>query len=357
MSYGYHKKIIHINLSLNSIEIEEPEDSFYRKYMGGSAMGTYYLLKNSPPGADPLGEDNTFCMFPSVLTGVQVSGLSRINVTAKSPLSGLIGDSQAGGFFPAEFKRTGFDGIVVTGKSQNPVYIWIHDGEVEIKDAIHLWGKNTAEVEDIIRDELGDKRIQVAQCGIAAEKGVLFSCIINNANRAHGRTGMGTVMAAKNLKAIAVRGNTRIEVSDPESIQKFVQHGVEIFPNSVMASFQKDGTAGGLAQKNTTGFLPSMNWSSGFIEGIEKQITGTTITETILKKRDTCFACIVRCKRVVEINEGKYKVDPRYGGPEYETLAMFGSYCGVTNLSAISYANQLCNQYGVDTMTCGGTIA
>ena len=356
MATGYHGKVIHINLSTSFIEIEEPEDYFYRKYMGGSAMGTYYLLKNTSAGADPLGPENTFCMFPSVLTGVAISGLSRITATAKSPISGLIGDSQAGGFFPAEFKRAGFDGIVVTGKSQHPVYIWIHNGEVEIKDAEHLWGKNTAEVEDIVRDEFNDEQIQVAQCGIAAEKGVLFGCIINNANRANGRTGMGTVMASKNLKAIAVRGNMRIDAADGEKIREIAKNGAKKLPNSGVADLGKYGTGNIVATKNPMGYLPSKNWSSGYVEGIE-QISGKTMYETVLKGRETCFACVVRCKRVVEITEGKYQVDPRYGGPEYETLATMGSYCGVKDLAAICYANQLCNKYGVDTIACGATIA
>jgi len=356
MANGYYGKIIHLDLTKGKVEIEKPDDAFYRKYMGGSAMGTYYLLKNSPAGVDPLGSENTFCMFPSVVTGASISGLSRITVTAKSPISGLIGDSQAGGFFPAEFKRTGFDGLIVTGKSDSPVYIWIHDGEVEIRDAQHLMGKFTADVEDLIREELSDARIHVAQCGISAEKGVLFSAIINNSNRANGRTGMGAVMASKNLKAIAVRGKTKIEVADNEKLKALAKKGAESFPTSGVANLGKYGTCMGVGAKNPSGYLPSRNWSSGHIEGIE-QISGEAMYDTVLKGRDTCFGCVVRCKRVVEITEGKYQVDPRYGGPEYETLATMGSYCGVKDLAAICYANQLCNMYGVDTIACGATVA
>jgi aldehyde:ferredoxin oxidoreductase len=356
MTNGYFGKIIHLNLSEHTSVIERPDDVFFRKYMGGSAMGTYYLLKNSPPGIDALSPENTFCMFTSVTTGAPISGLSRVTATAKSPISGLIGDSQAGGYFPAEFKRTGFDGLVVTGKSEIPVYLWIHDGEVEIRDARHLMEKFTAEVEDSIRHELGDDLIQVAQCGISAEKGVLFGAIINNANRANGRTGMGTVMASKNLKAIAVRGKLKINVSDPDALRALAKKGAESFPESGVANLGKYGTAMTVGGKNLLGYLPSRNWSSGYIEGIE-QISGEVMFDTILKDRETCFGCVVRCKRVVEITEGKYKVDPRYGGPEYETLGTLGSYCGVKDLAAICYANQLCNMYGVDTIACGATIA
>jgi aldehyde:ferredoxin oxidoreductase len=353
---SYHGKIIHIDLTNGKVEIESPSDSFYRKYMGGSAMGTYYLLKKSPAGVDALSPENTLCMFTSVITGATISGLSRVTATAKSPISGLIGDSQAGGFFPAEFKRTGFDGLVVTGKSKSPVYLWIHDGEIEIRKADHLMGKFTADVEDNIRQELSDDHIEVAQCGISAEKGVLFGAIINNANRANGRTGMGTVMASKNLKAIAVRGNRKITVHDPEALKALAKNGMESFPGSGVANVGKYGTAMTVGGKNPLGYLPSRNWSSGYIEGIE-QISGEVMYDTVLKERETCFGCVVRCKRVVEITEGKYKVNPRYGGPEYETLGTLGSYCGVKDLAAICYANQLCNMYGVDTIACGATIA
>jgi len=356
MSYGYFGKIIHVDLTKQEIKIENPDDTFYRTYMGGSAMGTYFLLKNTPPNTDPLGPKNTLSFFPSVLTGVAISGLSRICVTAKSPISGLIGDSQAGGFFPAEFKRTGFDGLVITGKAETPVYLWMHDEEVEIKDANHLWGKVTAEVEDALRVELDDKKVQVAQCGIAAEKRILMGAIINNANRANGRTGMGAVMASKNLKAVVVRGRTKVEVSDSEKTREIAKQGAKYFPDSGVAGLGKFGTAGVVSKKNPVGYLPSRNWSSGHIEGIEK-ISGEVMFDTVLKERDTCFACVVRCKRVVEITTGKYKVDPRYGGPEYETVGTMGSYCGVDDLAAVCYANQLCNMYGVDTIACGATIA
>ncbi|MDP2965326.1 MAG: aldehyde ferredoxin oxidoreductase family protein [Pelolinea sp.] len=356
MANGFHGKIIHVNLTTSDIQIEQPEDLFYRKYMGGSAMGTYYLLKNTPAGVDPLGPENTFCLFPSVITGASISGLSRITATAKSPISGLIGDSQAGGFFPAEFKKTGFDGLVVTGKAENFVYIWIHDGEIDIRDARHLVGKYTADVEDLIRSELGDDRIQIAQCGIAAENGILYSSIISNSNRAHGRTGMGAVMASKNLKAVVVRGKTNIKLYNVGRFREIAKSGAMAFPDSGVFNLGKYGTAATVEVKNTSGYLPSKNWSSGFIEGIE-QISGKVMYDTVLKDRDTCFACVVRCKRVVEITEGKYHVNPRYGGPEYETLSTLGSYCGVKDLAAICYANQLCNMYGVDTIACGATIA
>src|SRR5512143_132993 len=218
MLYGYTGKILHVDLTKGKINTEQPTEEFYKTYIGGSAMGTYYVFKNTPAGADPLGPENTLTMMLSATTGVSISGQSRMTATAKSPLTGLIGDSQVGGFFPAEMKFAGIDGIVFTGKSLKPVYLWVHDGQAELRDASHLWGKVTGEAEKAIRDELGDQKIEVMQIGPAGEKRVRFACLINMCNRANGRTGMGAVMGSKNLKAVAVRGNQRPEVAEKEAL-------------------------------------------------------------------------------------------------------------------------------------------
>lgn len=356
MAFGYHGKILHVHLSDARLEVEEPDDSFYRKYMGGSAMGMYYLLKYTPAGVDPLGPQNTLCLMDSVVTGVAVSGQSRFTATAKSPETDLVGDSQAGGFWPAELKNAGFDGIVIHGKAENPVYLWVHEGEAELRDAGPLWGRFTADVEDAIRQELDDERIQVLQCGPAGERGVRFSALINFANRANGRTGMGLVMASKNLKAVAVRGRSRPQVADPDGVKALAKWGAEHLEASDVAGLGLLGTAEVLMSQDKSGGLPTRNWESGTFENAEN-LSGQAMYDTILKERDTCYACVVRCKRVVEVTEGRYPVNPRYGGPEYETLATLGSYCGVDDLAAVAYANQLCNMYGMDTIGCGATIA
>ena len=356
MANGYNGKILHVDLTQGALEVEQPNEDFYRKYMGGSAMGAYYLLRDTPAGADPLGPENTLSLMVSVITGAPISGQSRVAVTAQSPLSGLVNESAAGGFWPAELKFAGFDGIVIHGKSARPVYLWIHDGEAEIRDAAAIWGRFTADVEDTIREELGDQRITVLQCGPAAERGVLYGALINNANRANGRGGMGTVMAAKNLKAVAVRGHSRPPLADPEALKALAKWGTSHLEESGVAGLSRLGTPVFVLGQSRTGGLPTRNWESGTFEGAE-DISGETMLETILKKRDTCFACTVRCKRIVEVTEGPYPVDPRYGGPEYETLGTMGSYCEVSDLAAVSRANQLCNMYGMDTISCGATIA
>jgi aldehyde:ferredoxin oxidoreductase len=354
---GFTGNILRVNLTLGRIEIEHPHESFYRTYIGGSAMGTTYLLKNTPPKIDPLDPKNTLCFMLSVVTGSPIAGLSRITVTAKSPLTGLVGDSQAGGFWPVELKFAGFDGIVITGKSPEPTYLWVHDGQAELRDASHLWGKKIGDIEHQIKEELGDKKIEVAQIGPGGEKLIRFAAIINMANRACGRTGMGAVMGSKNLKAIAVRGHEKVSVSDPTMVSRLSRRVVkEMAVSPDMQSFNKYGTAGSVIFQNISGGLPTRNFTSGVFEQAE-QISGEEMADTILKTNDTCFACSVRCKRVVETNFLEYPVEAVYGGPEYETIATFGSYCGVGNLNAISLANQICNQYGVDTISCGATIA
>ena len=291
----------------------------------------------------------------SVLTGTPISGQSRITATAKSPLTDAIGDSQAGGFFPAEMKFAGYDAFVIHGQAEKPVYLWVKDGEAELRPADHLWGKTTGEVEDILKEELADKKIEVIQTGIAGENGVRYSALINMANRANGRTGMGAVMAGKRLKAIAVRGSVRPTTADKKGLNEVARWGSKNFPDSDVYGMGLHGTAEVIMPQNKAGGLPTFNWDSGYFEKAEA-ISGEVMSETILKKRDTCYACTVRCKRVVEA-EAPYKLDPRYGGPEYETLSTFGSYCAIDDLEAIAYANELCNAYGIDTISCGATIA
>ena len=356
MPNGYNGKILHVDLTKGKLEVEEPKEAFYRKYLGGSAMGMYYILREMPKGADPLGTDNVLTLMAGVTTGAPISGQSRLNANAKSPISGGIGDSQSGGFFPAELKFAGFDGIVIKGKSPKPVYLAIVEGNPELRDAAHLMGKLTGEVDDIIHKEV-DPKAEILQHGLGAENGVLFSTLVSMSNRHNGRTGMGLVMASKNLKAVVVRGTKKIQMHDAKALTALNRIGPKAVPeNGDMDGLAKHGTAVVVLFNNTIGTLPTRNYNEGQFEGCEP-ISGEKMTETILKERDTCYSCVVRCKRVVEIKDGAYKVDPRYGGPEYETLGTFGSYCGISDLAAVSLANQICNEYAVDTIACGATIA
>jgi aldehyde:ferredoxin oxidoreductase len=307
---------------------------------------------------DPLGPENILALTIGVPTGSPFSGQSRLTASAKSPLTGGAGDAQAGGFFPAEMKFAGFDAVVVRGKAQAPVYLYLHDGEAEIRDASHLWGKTTSQAEDLLKHELGDDKIQVAQCGPAGERLSRVAAIINMANRANGRTGMGAVMGSKNLKAVVVRGKSKkVALANPKRVNELAKWGAnQVQANSSMLGLRDDGTAGVLSSQQKKGTLPTRNWNEAQFEGFE-HISGETMTDTVLFERDTCYACATHCKREVATSFNGRAVEPRHGGPEYETLACFGSYCGVSDLGAVCYANKVCNEYGLDTIGAGATVA
>lgn len=370
MPYGYNGKILHVNLSKRVWDAEEPGEAFYRMYGGGSALGMYHILRDMPAHVDAFSPENILTFSLSVLTGAPVSGQSRMMANAKSPLTDAIGDSQCGGYFPAEMKFAGYDAIIFRGRAPHPMYLYIRDGVVELRDAAHLWGKTTHEVEEILKQELGDKNIQIAQCGPAGEKLVRYAAIINMASRANGRTGLGAVMGSKNLKAVVVRGTKgakSIQWADPKAIIALTKLGPILQPdNPDMASLAKYGTANVVSYQNTIGSFPTFNYDSGDFHGWEK-ISGETLFDTLLKGaangqqntfgRESCYSCSVRCKRVAEGEWQGNKIEPQFGGPEYETLSTFGSYCGVDDLAAVTYASQLCNAYGVDTISAGATLA
>ena len=368
--YGYAGKILHVDLTSGILDVEEPSEELYRTYMGGSALGLYYLLKNTPAGADPYGPENTLAFMLAGITGAPIAGQSRATVVAKSPITGGAGDSQAGGFWPAELKFAGFDGIVIRGISPKPVYLWINQGEVELRDAGHLWGKTTDVVDEMLAEELGDKRIQVTQIGPSGEKLVRFSAIMNMATRAHGRTGMGAVMGSKKLKAIVVRGGKKkLPMADAERVREIMKPSIANVRNDEdVWDLAKYGTLGILESQNAVGGLPTKNYRSGWM-GYDRAaaIGGERLFDELLRGadddnqlkagRETCYSCAVRCKRVVESEWQDKAIDPKLGGPEYETSSVFGSYCDIDDIHAIAYANQLCNQYGVDTIAAGATMA
>ena len=366
MSYGYTGKILHVNLTTSEIKVEEPEEQFYRTYMGGSAMGMYYVLKETPAGAEALSPENVLALCTGVVTGTPISGQSRLTSVAKSPLTGCIGDAQGGGYFPAEMKFSGFDAVIIKGKSPKPVYLWMHHGEAELRDASHLWGMTTGDAEDKLKEELEDKRIEVLQIGPAGENMVRFAALISMSNRANGRTGMGAVMGSKNLKAVVVRGKQKPSIANPEKFKELQKLAKTNLEPTGMDDFGKYGTPDVCSPQNKSGGLPTYNFNSGTFEKHE-EINGKTLYNEHLRGhekdeqnrfgRDTCFSCSIKCKRVSQIDEGPFKTDAKYGGPEYETLATFGSYCGISNMDAIIHANALCNMYGMDTISCGATIS
>lgn len=364
MGYGYSGRILRIDLTTEKFEIETQSEDFYRTYGGGSALNMYYMLKEMDGGVDPLGPDNLLCLSTGVTTGLSVPGASRLVVSAKSPLTGMAGDSQSGGYFPAELKFSGFDGVIIKGRADRPLYLAIIDGTPTLHEADHLWGKDTGEVDALIKNELGQPQAKILQCGLAGEKMVRFAALISMCTRANGRNGMGAVMGSKNLRAISVKGRQQPTVFDKDALTLLAQKSRDLLPR--LGTLAQYGTPSSLIGKHHSGTLPTRNFTSGIFEGAEA-ISGMRLWNDFLKGREignqnkegraTCYGCNVRCKRVVEIKEGTYEVDPKYGGPEYETLASFGSYCGVDDMSSVVKCNELCNRYGMDTLSLGGTLA
>ena len=354
MAHGYTGKILRVDLTEGKISIEEPDEKLYRSCLGGSALALHYLLRELKPGADPLGPENLLVFAPSILNGTPAPGCSRFTVAAKSPLTGGFGEAEAGGWWGPELKLAGFDAIIFTGRAPRPVYLFVHDGDASLRDAASIWGKDTGEAQAAIRMELGDDRIRVAQIGPAGEKLVRYACVLNELKHSNGRTGMGAVMGSKNLRAIAVRGTQKPNLFDPERVEE-VRKQIRANYHQTPGDMHDLGTSGGVPFLDSRGILPTRNFRQGSFEAA-RQISGQTMADTILTNRGTCYACYIACKREVKTGE-PYNVDPIYGGPEYETIASLGSLCGVGDLAAIAKGNELCNRYGLDTISVGTTIA
>ena len=350
---GINKNILRVDLTAGKLRIEAIEEDRYRLLMGGRGIIAHTLLTEVPAGIDPFGPENRLVFALGTLTGHPFVGSGRNSVGCKSPLSGGYGESEAGGFWGAELKRAGFEAVVIEGASPKPVYLWIKDGEAEIRAADRLWGLETADTERAIRNELGDRRIRTAVIGPAGERQVRFACILNDITHVAGRTGMGAVMGSKRLKAIAVRGSHLPEAADPEKLRELNRW---MMLNYKEKSKQwRYGTGSDMRGYESTGNLPIRNFQGGRFPGIEK-INAQLLCEKYVEKMDNCYGCPIRCKRMVKL-QGPFAIDPVYGGPEYETLAALGSNCGIDDLEALIKAHELCNRYGIDTISTGVAIS
>jgi aldehyde:ferredoxin oxidoreductase len=357
MPFGYTGKILHVNLTDSSFKVEEPGEQWYRMYMGGSAFGSYHLLKYIKPGIDPLSADNVLVFATSVVTGFPLSGFNRYTVAAKSPLTGCFGEAEAGGYFGPELKFAGFDAIVIFGKAPKPVYLYIKDGQVEFRDAAKLWGLNNWETLKGIEEEVGDKRVRVASIGPAGENLVRFACVANDVEHFNGRTGMGAVMGSKNLKAVAVRGTKTLDAANSEKLKAVVDWQRTFVKENAFSVFMgNSGTPGLVKNLQASGILPTRNFSEGVFDGAGK-INWDTYKEEIFKSKGTCWMCMVACKRRVSSDDPNYPLDPHWGGPEYEALGSMGSQIGNDNLKALARGNQLCNQMGLDVISAGNLVA
>lgn len=357
---GTYGKILHVDLASGDVKVEQPSDDFYRLLVGGRAVVSYLLLRDLAPGTEPLSPDNLLIFAPGMMQGSSFPGAGRHGVGGKSPLTGALGSSEVGGWWGHEFKRAGFDALVIRGRAESPVYLWIKDGEVEIRPADHLWGQKTAPVEAKIREELGDKRVRVAQIGPAGENQVLFAAIMHDINRAAGRNGMGALMGSKNLKAVAVRGTLNVKIADRSKVTAVSRWLGENY-KEVMAWATAGiarGTQDGVMRWAPQGGLPTRNFGEPVFEEWEL-ISGERNYEMFLKERDTCHGCPVSCKQVFENEDAdpNRQLDPAYGGAEYEAMGAFGSCCDVTDNLAVLKANELANAYGLDAISTGVVIA
>ncbi|MCL7453548.1 MAG: aldehyde ferredoxin oxidoreductase family protein [Anaerolineae bacterium] len=357
---GTFGKILHVDLSTGQTRVEHPPDEFYQLLAGGRAVVAYLLLRDLPPGTDPLSPDNLLIFAPGMMQGTGFPGAGRHGVGGKSPLTGALGSSEVGGWWGHEFKRAGYDALIVRGRAESPVYLWIKDGEVEIRPAGHLWGLTTGRCQAAIRQELDDDRVRIAQIGPGGENLVRFAAIMHDVNRAAGRTGMGAVMGSKNLKAVAVRGSLKLEVSDRTRVTKVARWLAENY-KELMAWATAGigrGTQDGLPGLARVGGLPVHNFGKATFDHPEL-LSGQRNYDMYLKDRDTCHGCPVSCKQVFahDAEDPYRRLDPVYGGAEYEAMAAFGPCCGVEDNLAVLKANERANAYGLDAISTGMAIA
>jgi len=356
MTNGYWDRVLHVDLDRSETRVESFGDAFWRRHLGGRSLIAHYLLREVPKDADPLGPDNVLVFACGILTGLPFPGAGRHSVGAKSPLTGAFGESEAGGFWGAELRHAGWDAIVFHGRAASPVYLWIADDHVEFRDAAHLWGKETVEVEDTIRQTHGDRLVRIAQTGIAGENGVRFALVVNDLNEVAGRTGLGAVMASKNLKAIAVRGKRKMPVADETPIRQTSRWVIDTMEDNHY-NFHHFGTGAAMLGKHLEGHLIVRNFQDG--QWTPEQVTGidakTFAESPYRQKMDGCYACSVRCKK--RAKDEAMNVEPRYGGPEYETLGATGTNLQVDDLPVLLRINQRLNRVGIDSVSFGGTVA
>ncbi|NHI91144.1 MAG: aldehyde ferredoxin oxidoreductase [Candidatus Lokiarchaeota archaeon] len=355
---GYMGKYLDVNLDNESVQDLEIEEEIREKFIGGLGLGAYICYKEIPKDIDGFDSKNIIAFMTGPYTASGAPACSRYEVISKSPLNGLLGAANAGGFFGPELKLSGYDGIIIKGKAADPVYLLINEGEVEIKDASNIWGHDSFETEDKIRNERGDDGLKIASIGQAGENLVKFASIMNDRGRAAGRNGLGAIMGSKKLKAIAVKRKpgTKITVAKPEKLKELTKLiNKSIKSNMVTKMFSTHGTPMMVSLGSIIGDVPVKNFQSEWMDNFYG-ITASSIRKTILIRNKTCYGCAVACKRHVKVDVPKYKMEAG-SGPEYEAVAALGSNCMINNIFAIAKANDLCNRFGLDVISAGCATA
>ena len=350
------QKIAYVDLSTGEIETRKIPEGIRRKFLGGRGIDMYLLYNHIKPGCDPLGPDNVFVASAGVLSGTLAPSCSRFHVGAKSPLTGLIGSANSGGYWAPELRFAGFDHIVVKGKADSPVYLFVHDSEVEIRDASHIWGTDTIECQQIIRDDLNDQQVKSICIGQAGENLVRFASVRTGQKNAAGRTGIGAVMGSKNLKAIAVRGTLGVEIAHPEeAFELYEQKLRQVLRSKATRAIQEYGTMVTFNTANTSGQIRVKNFQDNTLEDAE-QLEPEYFYENYTIGMAGCFGCPIHCRHKYVVPEG-----PTAGqyteGPEYTTLGSFGTELNCNRIETVLRGNHLANLYGFDTLEFGSMVA
>jgi aldehyde:ferredoxin oxidoreductase len=356
MAGGFVGKMLMVDLSRNEMKDEVLDEKLGREFIGGYGIGARLLFSRQKAGVDPLGPDNILGIVTGVFTGTPMFAGTRYTVLGKSPLTGGWGDANSGGYFGPHLKFAGYDAIYFSGISEKPVYLFIDNGQAELRDAAHLWGKDTFETEDILKSELG-KDVKVACIGPSGEKLSLISAIIHDKTRAAGRSGLGAVMGSKKLKAVVVKGNMKIPIADEKRANELRRKYLSELggPSKMLRDL---GTSGGANRAAQSGDSPVKNWGgAGVVDFPDADLIGGEYIRERLLDKYGCYRCPIAGGGHMKAGTGEYKWEAGAPKPEYETLAMFGTDCLNSNIDSIIKANDICNRYGLDTISAGATIA
>ncbi len=354
---GYHGRLLIVDLTRQIVSDELLNENYARDFVGSSGLAARYLYDMVDENTDPLGPENPLIFMTGMLNGTSGPSLSRWSGVTKSPYTGHYGDSNAGGYFGAELKLSGYDGIILKGQSEQPVYLDVKDGVAQVKDATHLWGRDTPQTQKILKKEYNDKRIQIICIGPASENLVLYGNVVTELGHCLGRAGLGCVMGAKKIKAIVVRGKNKIPMADEKRFKESAHSAMREVKDAFMTMIMHEtGTAGWVDGAISYGDSPAKYYTAPSIEEAT-DISGVTMSETCEIGHTGCYGCPIRCRKVLKITQGKYLYD-KVEGPEYESIIGLGALMGLKpDMSTIVYMNELCNAYGFDSISGGASCA
>jgi len=349
-------KLLRVDLTTRTLKDEPLDEETARAFVGGSGYAAKIINDEVPGDTDPLGPANKLVFMTGPATATSLPTTARYVVCTKSPLTNMWLDASASGWWARDFKLAGYDGVIIEGKADSPVYLWINDGKAEIRDASALWGLDSDQTQEAIKKELGDAKVKVACIGPAGEKQILLASVMNDEQRAAGRGGAGAVMGSKNLKASAVRGTMKTPVADEERLRAITKELRErLGHHPVISNLTPYGTAYLMEDGWVSGDVPNKNWGKGVWQEGCAALNGRVMAETILVPHAACQGCFIRCARWIKIDEGRFAMEGP--GPEYETLAAFGTMVMNDDMKAVCWVNDLCNRYGIDTISTGSVIA